>query len=54
MKDLGELEVILGITITRTPNGFKFSQEHYVGKILKELVHFHCKLVSTPYDPKSC
>nr|CAN80986.1 hypothetical protein VITISV_030770 [Vitis vinifera] len=41
MKDLGEAEVILGIKITRTPNGLKISQEHYVEKILKELVHFH-------------
>ena len=28
MKDLGETEVILGIKITRTPNGLKLSQEH--------------------------
>ena len=53
MKDLGELEVILGITITRTPNGFKFSQEHYVEKILRKFEHFDCKLVSTPYDSSS-
>ncbi|KAL6319631.1 hypothetical protein AAG906_020708 [Vitis piasezkii] len=25
MKDLGEVEVILGIKITRTPNGLKLS-----------------------------
>ena len=33
MKDLGEIEVILGIKITRTPNELKLSQEHYVEKI---------------------
>ena len=30
MKDLGKVEVILGIKITRTPNELKLSQEHYV------------------------
>ncbi|RVW88077.1 Retrovirus-related Pol polyprotein from transposon TNT 1-94 [Vitis vinifera] len=53
MKDLGEAEVILGIKITRTPNGLKLSQEHYVEKILRKFEHFDCKPVSTPYDPSS-
>ena len=33
MKDLGKVEVILGIKIIRTSNGLKFSKEHYVEKI---------------------
>ena len=53
MKNLGKAEVILGIKITRTPNGLKLSQEHYAKKILKKFEHFDCKLVSTPYDPSS-
>ncbi|RVW34319.1 Retrovirus-related Pol polyprotein from transposon TNT 1-94 [Vitis vinifera] len=53
MKDLGEVEVILGIKITRIPNGLKLSQEHYVEKILRKFEHFDCKPVSTPYDPNS-
>ncbi|RVW42781.1 Retrovirus-related Pol polyprotein from transposon TNT 1-94 [Vitis vinifera] len=53
MKDLGEAEVILGIKKTRTPNGLKLSQEHYVEKILRKFEHFDCKPVSTPYDPSS-
>ena len=53
MKDLGEAEVILGIKITRTPNGLKLSQEHYVEKILRKFEHFDCKPMSTPYDPSS-
>ncbi|KAL6326217.1 hypothetical protein AAG906_001612 [Vitis piasezkii] len=32
MKDLGEVEVILGIKITRTANGLKLSQKYYVEK----------------------
>ena len=52
MKDIGETNVILGIKITRTPNGLKLSQEHYVEKILlRKFEHFDCKPVSTPYDP---
>ncbi|RVW94194.1 Retrovirus-related Pol polyprotein from transposon TNT 1-94 [Vitis vinifera] len=53
MKDLGEAEVILGIKITRTPNGLKLSQEHCVEKILRKFEHFDRKPVSTPYDPSS-
>ena len=53
MKDLGEVEVILGIKITRTPNVLKLSQEHYVEKILRKFEHFDCKPVSTLYDPSS-
>ena len=53
MKDLGEAEVILGIKITRTPNGLKLSQEHYVEKFIRKFEHFDCKPVSTPYDPRS-
>ncbi|KAL6322418.1 hypothetical protein AAG906_007972 [Vitis piasezkii] len=53
MKDLGEAKVILGIKITRTPNGLKLSQEHYVKKILRKFEHFDCKPVSTLYDPSS-
>ena len=53
MKDLGEVEVILGIKIIRTLNGLNLSQEHYVKKILKRFEHFDCKPVSTPYDPSS-
>ena len=53
MKDLGKVEVILGIKITRTPNKLKLSQKHYVEKILRKFEHFDCKLVSTPYDLNS-
>ena len=53
MKGLREADVILGIKITRTPNGLKLYQEHYVEKILRKFKHFDCKPVSTPYDPNS-
>ena len=40
IKDLGEVELILGIKITRTLNGLNLSQEHYVEKILKMFVGY--------------
>ena len=53
MKDLWEADVILGIKITRTPNGLKLSQEHYVEKILRKFEHLDCKPMSTSYYPNS-
>ena len=34
MKDLGVADVILGIKITRTPDGICLSQSHYVDKMI--------------------
>ena len=34
MKDIGLADVILGVKITRTPNGLALSQSHYIDKIL--------------------
>ena len=45
--------MILGIKISRTPNGLNLSQELYVEKILRRFEHFDCKPVSTPYDHSS-
>ena len=53
MKDLGEVELILGIKITITLNGLNLSQEHYIENIFKRFEHFDCKPISNPYDPNS-
>ena len=45
--------MILGIKITRTPNGLKLYQEHYVENIIRKFEHFDCKSVLTPYDLSS-
>ena len=37
MKDLGVADVILGIKITRTPDGISLSQPHYVEKMIKKI-----------------
>ena len=49
MKDLREEKVILGIKISRTPNGLNLFEEHYVEKNLRRFEHFDCKPVFTPY-----
>ena len=51
MKDLGEAEVILGVKVTRTENGFTLSQPHYVEKMLKRFDNYDVNPVKTPYDP---
>ena len=50
MKDLGEVDVILGIKITKTTEGFILAQSHYVEKILKKFNSFDATPVRTPYD----
>jgi len=35
MKDLGVADVILGIKITRTPDGISLSQSHYMDKMIE-------------------
>ena len=51
MKDLGETSNILGLKITRTPDGISIDQSHYFEKVLKKYNYFDCKLVCTPFDP---
>lgn len=51
MKDLGETDVILGVKVTKTSNGFSLSQAHYVEKVLKKFNSFDVVPVKTPYDP---
>lgn len=36
-KDLGEADVILGIKIKKTENGFSLNQSHYIEKLLKKV-----------------
>ena len=50
MKDLGKIDVILGIKIIRNSEGITLSQSHYVEKVLKKFNHFDCDPVRTPYD----
>ncbi|GKA15483.1 zinc finger, CCHC-type containing protein [Tanacetum coccineum] len=51
MKDMGEADVILGITIKRENKGIVITQSHYIEKILKKFNCEDCSPVSTPMDP---
>ncbi|KAL7606514.1 hypothetical protein Lser_V15G18590 [Lactuca serriola] len=51
MKDMGEVEVILGIRIRKGNNGISISQSHYIEKILKKFNFENCSPVSTLIDP---
>ncbi|CAM8904971.1 unnamed protein product [Rhodiola kirilowii] len=50
MKDMGRADVILGIKITRTADGFVFSQSHYVDKILDKFGKESLELCRTPIE----
>ena len=50
MKDLGVVDVILGIKILKTPNGLALSQTHYIQKILEKFKFLNFKRAKTPID----
>ncbi|GAA0183260.1 transmembrane signal receptor [Lithospermum erythrorhizon] len=51
MKDLGEVNVILGVRVIRNSEGISLSQSHYVEKVLKKFNSFDVAPARTPYDP---
>ncbi|GJS70116.1 zinc finger, CCHC-type containing protein [Tanacetum coccineum] len=50
MKDMKEVDVILGIRIKHISNGIVISQSHYIKKALTKFNYFDCTPVSTPMD----
>ena len=50
MKDLGVVDVILGIKILKTPNGLGLSQTHHIQKILEKFKFLNFKRAKTPID----
>lgn len=51
MKDLNEVDTILGIKVHKHENGFALSQSHYIQKILEKFKHLNIKDSNIPYDP---
>ena len=49
MKDLGIADVILGIKITRTPDGISLSQSHYVDKMIERFKGLGIKENTNPF-----
>ncbi|GKA43538.1 auxin efflux carrier component 2 [Tanacetum coccineum] len=52
MKDMGEVDVILGIRIQKNSNGYILTQSHYIEKTLKKFRQYDDRPVVTPFDPK--
>ena len=50
MKDLGVANVILGMKISRKPDGFVLSQSHYIKKDLEKFKKYNDSPVRTPVD----
>ena len=50
MKDLGVVDVILGIKISKTLDGLILSQSHYIEKILKKFKQDDSSPMITPVD----
>ena len=53
MKDMGEVNVILGVRIIRNGDSILLSQEQYIEKLLRKFGYYDFKPVSTPYDANS-
>ena len=50
MKDMGLADIILGIKISRKPNGLVLKQLHYIDKILEKFNKFDTRVAKTPVD----
>ncbi|XP_075080222.1 secreted RxLR effector protein 161-like [Nicotiana tabacum] len=50
MKDLNEVDTILGIKVKRDNKQVTLSQAHYIDKILTKFSHLGIKGYNTPYD----
>ena len=49
MKDLKVADIILGIKITRTPDGINLSQSHYVDKMIERFKDYGIKENTNPF-----
>lgn len=50
MKDLGEVDTILGIKVKKHSGGYVLNQSHYIEKILTKFSHLEFKEVNTPFE----
>ena len=50
MKDLGEVDTILGIKIKRNCEGYALNQTHYIGKVVSKFSHLKIKDANTPFN----
>ena len=50
MKDLGVVDLILGVQIIKTPQVLTLSQSHYIKKVLDKFKYLNFNVVKTPID----
>jgi hypothetical protein len=53
MKDLEEVDTILGIKVKRYNGGYSLNQCHYIDKLINKFEHLNFKEANTPYDSSS-
>ncbi|XP_075106808.1 secreted RxLR effector protein 161-like [Nicotiana tabacum] len=53
MKDLSEVNTLLGVKVIRSEDGLMLSQEHYVERLLKKFEYLNVTSVRTPFDANS-
>ncbi|KAK5835915.1 hypothetical protein PVK06_011631 [Gossypium arboreum] len=50
IKELNEVDTILGIKVQKHERGFALSQSHYIDKVLEKFRHLNIKDSNTPYN----
>ncbi|KAH9768292.1 Integrase catalytic domain-containing protein [Citrus sinensis] len=50
MKDLGEVDTILGVKVNKHSGGYSLCQSHYIEKVLLKFNYLKFKEANTPYD----
>ncbi|RVW71217.1 Retrovirus-related Pol polyprotein from transposon TNT 1-94 [Vitis vinifera] len=50
MKDLREVDTILGIKVKRNSGGYALNQTHYIEKVVSKFSHLKIKDANTPFD----
>jgi len=48
MKDLNEVDTILGIKVKKHSSGYALNQSHYIEKMLDKFKHLNIKKANTP------
>ncbi|GJY14156.1 retrovirus-related pol polyprotein from transposon TNT 1-94 [Tanacetum coccineum] len=50
MKDMNEVDTILGIKVKRHSGGYALNQRHYIDKIIDKFQHLNIEEANTPYE----
>ena len=50
IRDLSEVDTILGIKVKKYSKGYELNQLRYIEKLLQKFKHYNIKEANTPYD----